>query len=288
MYKMRQAEFNALERNKSGYLVIPECTDCTGINFGAADKVIFGDGCKLGDWCALGSDCELGNYCTLGDRCNLGNCCILGWECKLGNKCILGNYCELGNDCELGYRCKLGNYCVLGYQCKLGDNCVLGDDCHLASGCKLGNCCVLGNDCILDNSCVLGDDCELGFWCRLGDQCVLGNRCELGEYCKLGEYIDVRATFENGRVQDGLYVQNGNIGSDHRTAYFYIDKDGAIFVRAGCWFSGMEDFKVRVKSVHGGTIYEAQYMAACAYAETVLPQMLKESDAERKEQQHEN
>ena len=78
------------------------------------------------------------------------------------------------------------------------------------------------------------------------------------------------------------------IGSEHRTAYFYIDKDGAIFVRAGCWFSGMDEFKTRVKSVHGGMIYEAQYMAACAYAEAILPLMLKESDATRKEQQHDN
>ena len=84
-------------------------------------------------------------------------------------------------------------------------------------------------------------------------------------------------------MQDGLYAQIGNIGNEHRTAYFYIDKDRAMFVRAGCWFSGMEDFKVRVKSAHGGTIYETQYMAACAYAEAVLPQMLKESNAARME-----
>lgn len=162
MRKMTQAEFDALKRNKDGYLVIPYCTDCTEIDFGAADKVVFGNGCKLGDGCELGYD------------------------------------------------------------------------------------------------------------------------------CKLGEYIDVRATFEGGRVQDGLYVQVGNIGSKHRTAYFYIDKDGAIFVRAGCWFGKLNDFKVRVKDVYGGTIYEAQYMAACAYAEAVLPQMLKESDAAREEQQHDN
>lgn len=126
------------------------------------------------------------------------------------------------------------------------------------------------------------------WWHCMDDQMwMLGNRCELGEYCKLGEHIDVRATFEDGRVQDGLYVQIGNIGSEYRTAYFYIDKDGAMFVRAGCWFSGIKYFKVRVKDVHGGTIYEAQYMAACAYAEAVLPQMLKKSDAERKDH-HEN
>ena len=156
MRKMTQAEFNTLKRNESGYLVIPDCTDCTEIDFGAANKVIF------------------------------------------------------------------------GYMCKLG------------------------------------------------------NRCKLGDECKLGEYIDVRATFEDGCVQDGLYVQVGNIGSEHRIAHFYVDKDGTMFVRAGCWFSGMDEFKTRVKSVHGGTIYEAQYMAACAYAEAVLPQMLKESDAARK------
>lgn len=220
MRKMTQAEFDALKRNESGYLVIPDGTDCTEINFGAAARVIFGDKCKLGDRCKLGSWCELGIGCVLGDMCKLGD------ECKLGKSCKLGNCCDLGSWCKLGDECKLGEWCTLGH------------------GCKLGN------------------------------------------WCKLGEYIDVRATFEDGRVQDGLYVQVGNIGSEHRIAHFYVDKDGAMFVRAGCWFSGMDEFKTRVKSVHGGTIYEAQYMAACAYAEAVLPQMLKKSDAAREEQQH--
>lgn len=40
MHKMTQAEFDALKRNENGYLVIPDLTDCTGINFGAADKMI--------------------------------------------------------------------------------------------------------------------------------------------------------------------------------------------------------------------------------------------------------
>lgn len=176
-----------------------------------------------------------------------------------------------GRLCELGDGANLGDSCTLGKGCKLGNGCELGDQC------KLGDQCVLGNWCKLGNECVLGDQCVLGYGCKLG------NECKLGKGCKLGEYINVRATFEDGRVQDGLYVQIGNIGSEHRTAYFYIDKDGAMFVRAGCWFGKMNDFKARVEDVHGGTIYETQYMAACAYAETVLPQMLKESDAARKE-----
>nr|DAG40720.1 MAG TPA: hypothetical protein [Caudoviricetes sp.] len=207
--KMTQAEFNALKRNEYGYLVIPDCTNCTEIDFNRIDRI------------------EFGKYCKLGNGCELGDWCRLGYGCKLGNDCELGDQCELGNRCKLGYGCKLGN------RCKLGDGCELGDG------------------------------------------------CKLGVRCKLGEYIDVRATFEEGRVVDGLYVQIGNIGSEHRTAYFYIDKNGAMFVRAGCWFSDLIDFKARVKDVHGGTIYEAQYMAACAYAETVLPLMLKKSDAAR-------
>lgn len=194
----------------------------------------------------------------------------------VANRVILGNCCVLGNRCKLGYGCKLGNGCTLGDECVLGNCCVLGDECTLGNWCELGKSCTLGNGCKLGDECVLGNGCELGNGCTLGDECTLG------------EYIDARATLEAGRVQDGLYVQIGNIGSEHRTAYFYIDKDGAIFVRAGCWFSGMDEFKTRVKSVHGGMIYEAQYMAACAYAEAILPLMLKESDAARKEQQHDN
>ena len=126
-----------------------------------------------------------------------------------------------------------------------------------------------------------GSDCTLGSYCTLGNRCTLGNYCTLGDRCTLGEYCNVRAMFESGRVKNGLYVQVGNIGREHRTAYFYIDECGAMYVRAGCWFSGMDDFKERVHNVHGGTLYETQYMAACQYAETVLPLMLKADDERR-------
>lgn len=274
---MTQAEFNALKRNEYGYLVIPNGTDCTGIDFKRIDRIDFGKYCELGD------DCELGYLCRLGDGCELGGNCVLGDNCTLGCRCKLGDDCELGYGCKLGDDCELGERCVLGGRCKLGSGCEIGEECNLAYGCRLGDNCVLGDGCILGHGCVLGDGCRLGEGCDLGDECRLGNWCKLGDGCRLGEYIDARATFEDGRVQDGLYVQIGNIGSEHRTAYFYIDKNGAIFARAGEWFGCLNDFKVRVKGVHGGTIYEAQYMAACAYAETVLPQMLKESDAARAE-----
>ena len=60
------------------------------------------------------------------------------------------------------------------------------------------------------------------------------------------------------------------IGSKNRKAYFYIDDNGNMFVRAGCWFSDMAAFKERVKKVHAGTIHEKTYLAACDLAELML------------------
>lgn len=79
-----------------------------------------------------------------------------------------------------------------------------------------------------------------------------------------------RCSYENGTVQNGRYVAVDRIGSENRKAYFYIDDNGNMFVRAGCWFSDIEAFKERVKKVHAGTIHEKTYLAACDLAELML------------------
>lgn len=127
----------------------------------------------------------------------------------------------------------------------------------------------------LGNRCTLGHDCYLGNFCKLGNRCTLGYDCTLGNYCTLGKNI----SFESGRVKNGVYLTCGNIGSANRTAYFYADETGKLFVRAGCWFSDMDAFITRVKSVHGGTVYETQYLAACEYAKAALPAMLEKERA---------
>ena len=132
MRNLTQAEFDAMERNEDGYIVIPGRTDCVEIGFRGLNKIKLGAGCELGFGHELGDECELGDGCTLG----------------------------------------------------------------------------------------IG--CELGDWCTLGNGCTLGRGCTLGYGCKLGEFINVRATFEGGRVRNGLHLTVGNIGSEHRTAYFFI------------------------------------------------------------------
>ena len=107
---------------------------------------------------------------------------------------------------------------------------------------------------------------SFGEMCRFGERCSFGEGCRFGERCSFGE----QCSYENGTVKNGRYVAVDRIGSENRKAYFYIDDNGNMFVRAGCWFSGMAAFKERVKKVHAGTIHEKTYLAACDLAELIL------------------
>ena len=105
--------------------------------------------------------------------------------------------------------------------------------------------------------------------CPTGDYTAIksfGEQCSFGEGCY---FIEV-CSYENGAVKNGRYVAVDRIGSANRKAYFYIDDNGNMFVRAGCWFSDMAAFKERVKKVHAGTIHEKTYLAACDLAELML------------------
>lgn len=105
-----------------------------------------------------------------------------------------------------------------------------------------------------------------------GKCCIFGERCSFGECCSFGEgcSFGLGCSFENWAVKNGRYVAVDRIGSENRKAYFYIDENGNMFVRAGCWFSDMTAFKERVKEVHAGTIHEKTYLAACELAELML------------------
>ena len=71
-------------------------------------------------------------------------------------------------------------------------------------------------------------------------------------------------------MKNGRYIAIDRIGSENRKAYFFIDENGKMYVRAGCWFSDLDAFKRRVQEVHAGTIHEKEYLAACDFAELML------------------
>ena len=110
---------------------------------------------------------------------------------------------------------------------------------------------------------IFSDWCKLGDWCTLGNECKLGNGCKLGDECTLGDECNL----ESDRVANATFFKISNIGSRNDSVYFYCNRNtGAIYVRAGCWFSCMEAFIVRVKKVHKGSEYETDYLAAVELA----------------------
>ena len=140
-----------------------------------------------------------------------------------------------------------------------------GERCSFGEGCSFGKWCSFGEDCSFGEGCSFGRGCSFGEWGRFGERCSFGEYCSFGEDCSFGR----DCSFEAGRISNGRYVAVDRIGSAQRKAYFFKGDEG-LFVRAGCWFSSLEDFKARVRGVHSGTRHEREYLAACDLAEMML------------------
>lgn len=171
--------------------------------------------------------------------------------------------------------CPAGDYIAIkdfGEYCVFDRHCLFGAQCRFIAHCRFGDGCYFGDGCSFDAYCYFGTGCEFGKGCRFGELCGFGECCSFGEYCSFGERCSFGecCSFENGAVKDGRYVAVDRIGSENRKAYFYVDENGNMFVRAGCWFSDMDAFKERVKEVRAGTIHENTYLAACELAELIL------------------
>ena len=117
--------------------------------------------------------------------------------------------------------------------------------------------------------CPTGDYSQIH---SFGARCSFGAGCSFGKVCSFGEgcYFGKGCNFEDERVKSGEYFACDRIGSERRKTYFFRDGDGNMYVRAGCWFSSLDEFVERVKEAHGGTKYEKEYLAAVELAKIVL------------------
>ena len=80
---------------------------------------------------------------------------------------------------------------------------------------------------------------------RFNERCSFGKRCSFGEWCSFGE----GCSFENGhkavdRIQP-FYKFSGFSSRQMSETYIFNSMDG-IFVRCGCFFGSVDDFKNRV------------------------------------------
>lgn len=189
-------------------------------------------------------------------------------EC--GHKiCPTGDYTAIKG---FGAQCNFGERCIFGDRCSFGELCCFGAQCSFGERCSFDGLCIFGAQCNFGAQCSFGEWCIFNEWCRFGELCIFYARCSFGELCIFDEQCNFGegCSYENGAVKNGRYVAVDRIGSKNRKAYFYIDDNGNMFVRAGCWFSDMAAFKERVKKVHAGAIHEKTYLAACDLAELML------------------
>ena len=144
--------------------------------------------------------------------------------------------------------CSFGERCIFDVRCSFGAGCIFGPECIFGAGCSFGAGCIFGSECIF------GAGCSFGAVCSFGERCIFGAGC----------------SYENTRVKNGKYFACDRIGSEKRKTYFFIDENGKMFVRAGCFFGTLTEFIARVKEVHAGTKFEKEYLMACELAKVVL------------------
>ena len=151
-----------------------------------------------------------------------------------------------------GYiNCPSGDYSIIK---KFPEKCSFGSRCRFGAWCDFGAGCIFGSECSFGAVCRFDAGCSFGAWCSFGERCIFGSGC----------------SYENTRVKNGKYFACDRIGSEKRKTYFFMDENGKMFVRAGCFFGTLTEFIARVKEVHAGTKFEKEYLIACELAKVVL------------------
>ena len=140
--------------------------------------------------------------------------------------------------------------------------------------CSFGEWCTFGKGCSFGEWCTFGEGCSFGEWCNFGKGCRFGEGGRFGAWSSFGEWC----TFGEGCSHEGLtnsiYVAVDRIGSELRKTYFFKAEEG-YFVRAGCFFGTLDEFKAQVHKTHRGTIHETTYRMACELAVKLLDSQWK-------------
>ena len=129
--------------------------------------------------------------------------------------------------------------------------------------------------CIFEKGCNFIRRSNFGVWCSFGEWCSFCERCNFGERCVFGELNRFDENCSQEGLTNSIYVAVDRIGSELRKTYFFKAEEG-YFVRAGCFFGTLDEFKTKVHETHGGTIHETTYLTACELAVKLLDSQWKE------------
>lgn len=144
--------------------------------------------------------------------------------------------------------------------CPSGDYTVIKD---FPNNCVFESSCLFGNWSNFGKRNIFGEASRFGAWSRFGKWCSFGERCIFGELSRFGE----KCSHEG--LTNSIYVAIDRIGSELRKTYFFKAEEG-YFVRAGCFFGTLDEFKAQVRETHKKTIHETTYLMACDLAVKLL------------------
>lgn len=113
------------------------------------------------------------------------------------------------------------------------------------------------------------EKCSFDNGCNFGVGCCFDTGCSFGKWSRFGEWCDFGHSCSHEGLTNSIYVAIDRIGSELRKTYFFKAKEG-YFVRAGCFFGTLDEFKAQVHETHGGTIHETTYLMACELAVKLL------------------
>ena len=95
-------------------------------------------------------------------------------------------------------------------------------------------------------------------------------QCPTGDYSAITIFAEGCSFAKNIKVECGhrliSYIGIDRIGSRLGKTYFFNCEDG-LFVRCGCWFGTIKDFKRRVKEIYSKGRFRKEYDMAIDFAE---------------------
>lgn len=186
--------------------------------------------------------------------------------------CPSGDYTAIRTfpeKCSFGAGSTFGQGSDFGRWSRFEEECSFGERCVFSEGCSFGWFCSFGEMCVFGKRSNFGDVCSFGEGSCFGGGCIFGKQCSFGEYCCFGHNCNHEG------LTNSIYIAIDRIGIELRKTYFFKAEEG-YFVRAGCFFGTLDEFKTRLHETHGDTIHETTYLMACDLAVKLLDEQYEE------------
>ncbi|HUU89387.1 MAG TPA: hypothetical protein VMX17_16765 [Candidatus Glassbacteria bacterium] len=158
------------------------------------------------------------------------------------------NNCSDCSDCSYCYNCSDCSGC---YGCSNCSNCSGCSDCSYCSDCSCCSGCSCCSNCSNCSNCSHCSDCYNCSDCSDCSDCSHCSDCYNCSYCS--DCSDCSDFKDNPMRYTGT-----NIGSKKSQTTAYWKKEKTLVV-CGCWKGTLEEFKERVKEVHGDNQYGKEY-----------------------------